>query len=186
MKFSLAAFVVSTLVLLSFIALNVDSNTSPDDFTTITAPLIEIGYGWPFVCVVGSIETERHFYATGFMALWTSTNNPTIAWLGMVGNLILASVLVSCAHYAAKSVLAKLEPKLTIAILIGATLFVALVVLARLRTWDEYSDIDSGIPMRILIGDLFHYAELIVWGAILVACLTLPTVLTPRVAEKGT
>ncbi|MEZ6138861.1 MAG: hypothetical protein R3C53_28585 [Pirellulaceae bacterium] len=42
MKFSLVAFVVSTPVLLSFIALNVDSNTSPDDFTTITAPLIEI------------------------------------------------------------------------------------------------------------------------------------------------
>ncbi len=177
---SAAASFMATMVFFAFVALNVNSNTSPDDFTKVNTPRIEIGYGWPLVGITGSIDTERHFYATGFWALWQSTTNPQIAWFGFAANFALGILLVSCVYYSTHLVQSRLKLQVTILSLAGATTFSALVLYARMRTWNEYAGIDSGIPMRMLVGDVLYYAELIVWGAILVTCLTLPEMVASK------
>ena len=101
-RVSIAALLASCLVGGCYFLHNVESNTSPEDFRTVTAAEIAIGYGWPFVGVAGMIDTEKHFYATGFWSLWENTKQPEIVWFGIGLNMAIAVVLV-CSVYKSAS-----------------------------------------------------------------------------------
>jgi hypothetical protein len=180
-RVSIAALLASCLVGGCYFLHNVESNTSPEDFSTVTAAEIAIGYGWPFVCISGMIDTEKHFYATGFWSLWENTKQPKFVWFGIVLNMAIAVVLVYSVYKSASWIQHRLQLGISITSMLGLTLFSALVVFNRTVIWNDYTDINPDIPGRLLINELLNYAGLIVWASIFVSCLWLPTLIKPSI-----
>lgn len=173
----IVAVSVALLVACCFIALNFKIYTKPRNFSGLKKQ-VPIGYGWPFVCIQGTIATECYFDQRGgvpCLYFWNHTRNLGVAWIGLLLDTAIGGLIVALVFDAVGWIENRLQLKLGISTLIGLTTFLAFVLIARKPMWDQYIDNPaSSYLQNTLVANAFHYAELMVWSAIFVCCLWTP------------